>query len=131
MSQSDEERVGDVLSRYCHYIDNLDETEWLALFTEDAVWAGGKYGTYKGRTEIAKLLNHGDAATAPAKRHLTLNRIATVKGSEANLKSYVMLLRHEKPGDMRIVTAGRYDIDLVKQGASWLIQSLRVDVELE
>jgi hypothetical protein len=47
------EAVQAVKTRYAHLCDTLEDPDAIAaLFTEDAVWDGGQFGSYRGRDEI-------------------------------------------------------------------------------
>jgi ketosteroid isomerase-like protein len=47
------EAITAVKTRYAHLCDDLDDAAAIAaLFTEDAVWDGGQFGTHRGRAEI-------------------------------------------------------------------------------
>ncbi len=120
---SDEEAIRTVLSRYCFHVDANENEPWLALFTEDAVWSGTGLGTFKGKAALRKMREERAGQNRKV-RHLTNNHVVTVKGSEANLKSYITLLAFASDGKVHVMGTGTYDIALVKRGSDWLIQNL-------
>lgn len=114
---SDEEAIRDLMSQYCHLIDDERFEEFTELFTEDAVvTAKLAKKTYTGRQEIRGFLEN----QPPEKRglHVTVNHRVHVDGDTARAAAdfFVIVTR---PDGLHVMGMGRYDDRIVRQDGKW------------
>ncbi len=94
----DIETIKKLKARYCAYCDNNYDADGIAsLFTEDAVWDGGKFGRYEGR-EAIRTFFRGAPRIFPFAIHQVMNPIM----------------------------AARYEEEYVKVGSEWKFKQLKV-----
>ena len=114
---SEEEAIRDLMSEYCHLIDDERFEDFMELFTEDAVVTAKIAGTtYRGRQEIRGFLEN----QPPEKRglHVTVNHRVQVNGDTATAQAdfFVVVPR---AGGLHFMSMGRYDDQLVRQDGRW------------
>ena len=69
------EAIKKLKARYCAFCDNQYDADGIAeLFTEDAVWDGGKFGRHEGR-EAIRTFFQGAAEIFPFAVHNVMNPI--------------------------------------------------------
>jgi hypothetical protein len=117
----DKEAIRDLLSSYCFHTDRGNPDALAALFTEDCIWEGGKFGRREGRRAVHEFAVKG-AARETKFRHLTMNSIITVAGDKATARSYGYVLKLEGTAAPAPFFAGFYEDELVKVGGKWLFK---------
>ena len=123
----EKDAIRDVLSAYCFYMDNGEFDRWAALFAEDGIFETAR-GIVEGRMAIRDYVVKGLPHPTDSK-HCTLNSIIQVRGAEATVDSYIIVVRKADPG---IVTslAGRYEDLLVKQEDAWRFKVRKIHSDI-
>ncbi len=115
--------------RYCDLCDRGYDAEALtALFTEDAVWDGGRFGRY----ESARRIHRFFAATGGIvrfTRHYVTNSVVEVDGDRATGRWYLLQAATMPDGDGERAVWGsaRYDEEYVRTVEGWKFQSVVLD----
>jgi len=131
---TDKLAVAEALYRYAAGIDLRDSALLVSALTEDAVSdfglaaakAGFEYPVLEGRDTIAQALM---ASLSPFDTtHSVNNPRVTIDGGKAVLDALVEAQHVLKTDHARhYLMKNRYDVRLVKQGETWLIQHIIVD----
>jgi hypothetical protein len=104
--------------------DNHNPNRICSVFTEDAVWNGGKQlGTYSGHDQIRDAFS-GFSKSIDFSRHHMTNPIITVDGNKATGKWYMIGVFWKNGKDTTSTVA--YLDEYVKVDGKWLIQNLIV-----
>lgn len=124
--------------RYVQALDNIDVDAYPTFFTEDGSICCEHNHTYKGRTEIRKLLQEvkdsRDAArakgqTVPKLYHPIFNSHIEFRDRDhAHIDSYWFTALAEQPpnGAPKITLVGRCEDEVVRVDGKWLIKSRNV-----
>jgi len=122
----DIETIKKLKARYCAYCDNNYDAEGIAsLFTEDAVWDGGKFGRYEGR-EAIRTFFRGAPRIFPFAIHQVMNPIIEVEGEQAKGQWYLFQPATLAEGNQAVWLAARYEEEYVKVGSEWKFKRLKV-----
>jgi len=122
----DIETIKKLKARYCAYCDNNYDADGIAsLFTEDAVWDGGKFGRYEGR-EAIRTFFRGAARIFPFAIHQVMNPIIEVEGEQAKGQWYLFQPATLAEGNQAVWLAARYEEEYVKVGSEWKFKRLKV-----
>jgi 3-phenylpropionate/cinnamic acid dioxygenase small subunit len=125
--------IHDVIARLAHIADEGEISEYLELFTPDAVWelqtataAGAQAVRLTGRAEIeAGVINRrGSGMQGPgsATRHvITTIEIAGQTDDEAQVVSYYLFYTNTK-GEPKLATIGRYDDVFRNTESGWQLE---------
>lgn len=123
-------KIHDLFARYVKSVDNCDEAELLACFTEDGVLEtpvlGGRFAGREGQRQFlrnSRKMNEGSQL-----RHLFTNLEVELDGDRARARAY-LLVTTTREGKTTILHAGHYDSRLVKVGESWLFEYRRVFID--
>ena len=122
----DIETIKKLKARYCAYCDNNYDADGIAsLFTEDAVWDGGKFGRYEGR-EAIRTFFRGAPRIFPFALHQVMNPIIEVEGEQAKGQWYLFQPATLSEGNQAVWLAARYEEEYVKVGSEWKFKRLKV-----
>ncbi len=131
----DIEAIKQLKARYCAYCDDGYDADGIAsLFTEDAVWDGGRtFGRAEGREAIrAHFVGAGDRVTIA--RHQVMNPIIEVEpdGTGDRATGHWLLFQPctnaGRDGEQAVWLAATYADTYRRDGDSWLISSTEIDV---
>lgn len=126
-----QDEIRRLIVNYGRFLDGRDYAAYADLFAEDGVWTGG-FGTFEGRDAIARMLSDNLGARAPAgpreplsSLHLVSNELIEVDaasgGDRARAVSKWFFINAGADGAPRMLLAGRYEDDFVREGGRWLI----------
>lgn len=119
------EAVRDVIARYSWAVDNEDDAELAAIFTEDAsVWNKWRDQTYAGREAIIRFFHQHRATFKFTNRISNLNERIQVNGEAAIGQAYHLVM-YTHAGDSYIGW-GTYEWDFRLQGGSWRITKMLI-----
>ena len=122
----DIEAIKKLKARYCAYCDNNYDADGIAaLFTEDAVWDGGKFGRYEGR-EAIRTFFRGAPRIFPFAIHQVMNPIIEVEGEQAKGQWYLFQPATLAEGNQAVWLAARYEEEYVKVESEWKFKRLKV-----
>ncbi len=122
----DIETIKKLKARYCAYCDNNYDADGIAsLFTEDAVWDGGKFGRYEGQ-EAIRTFFRGAPRIFPFALHQVMNPIIEVEGEQAKGQWYLFQPATLAEGNQAVWLAARYEEEYVKVGSEWKFKQLKV-----
>ena len=114
---SEYESIRRLLAEYCHSCDDERFDDWAKLFTPDGTFtAFGR--THRGHAALEKFI-----ASTPVGKHMCFNAIIDISGSSARCACDFLFIKRDRV----IMSAGRYNDRLVKQGESWLFAERSVD----
>ena len=117
------EEIRAILVNYGRFLDAGEFAAYADLFAEDGVWVGG-FGTFTGRDAIRGMLED-NLAPGPRERlttlHLLPNELIDVDGDRANAVSKWFFIGAGADGAPRLILAGRYEDEFVREGARWAI----------
>ena len=116
---TDVEAISDLLSRYCHAIDDRDFDALKGLLTEDIRFEIGPDDVVEGRTTLLASIQEN---LWPPGRHLTVNHSVRVDGDTAHADSDWVWL-NPKLVPERI---GRYSDDFRREGGQWRFAVRRI-----
>ena len=119
----DEAQIRRLIADYCFHTDASDPDRLCTLFTEDFAFTG-VFGDYHGHAGM-RALHAGRGDQIRAGRHLTLNSVIDVDGSEASGRSYIVVTSAGEQG-ISIMFAGAYSDRFVKVGGKWLFRSRHI-----
>ena len=121
----EKDAIRELLARYCFHFDNGEFDAWLDLFTAEGVFDVEGVGRFCGRAGLQQLLERIPlVGGVPLIRHCVMNSIIHVDGACATASCYVVVLRRGAPPAIDFV--GRYEDQLVKEGAEWRFTERRV-----
>jgi uncharacterized protein (TIGR02246 family) len=125
----DIEAIKKLKARYCQAADdNYNPERFCPLFTEDAVWDGGKtFGVYRGKKAIMEFFAHVSKDITFAVHYGTLVPDITVQGDKAYAHWYG-LVPMTLTGGKACWLAHFYDDTCVKIKGEWLIKEIKTTV---
>jgi ketosteroid isomerase-like protein len=113
-------------ARYAAACDNDYDADAIAeLFTEDAVWDGGKFGRAEGREKIRRFFRRAPKVFSFAIHDVSNPRIE-VDGDRATAQWYLLQPATHDPGNQAVWLAAVYQDEYVPIGGKWLFKRLRV-----
>jgi uncharacterized protein (TIGR02246 family) len=115
----EKDAIRELMANYCFCCDSRDPEALAALFTEDCVWDGGKFGR-KNREELKEFLL-ASVGSHHRIRHITANEMISVDGETAKAQCYFVVLRLGE-GQPETFFTGFYDDSFVKQDGRWLFR---------
>src|SRR5438552_13289635 len=114
--------IHDLFTRYCCALDNGEVETVVDCFTADATLESPAIGGISGRDAIRSFAGRFAALRAAGTqfRHFVTNIAVAfnASGGRARATAY-LLVAISKNGSHRMLPPGRYECDLVKQGAAW------------
>jgi uncharacterized protein (TIGR02246 family) len=114
--REDEDHVRRTLAEYSRFFDDGRVDEWADLFTEDARFVVSGQVT-EGRDAIGKYMTTVHS-TGGRGLHVTTNTLVDVDGETATATTDYLYVRPTAAG-LAIISAGRYDDRLVRDGRRW------------
>jgi ketosteroid isomerase-like protein len=121
----DIEAIKKLKARYCLTVDQRDEEGFVSLFTEDAVWDGGRFGHYEGREAIRKFFCAiPDVLTFAV--HYVMNPIIEVQGDRATGQWYLLEPCTMVEGNQAVWGTARYEEEYVRVGNEWRFKNLKL-----
>lgn len=127
----DIEAIKQLKAQYCAACDDgYDADRLAALFTEDAIWDGGRtFGVVEGREAIRKHFR-GASKRLTIARHQVMNPIIEIDGDEAS--GHWLLFQPctsaGADGEQAVWLAATYADRYARSGDGWLIA--RTDIEV-
>jgi len=125
------EAIKQLKARYCAYCDDNYDPEGIgALFVEDGIWDGERFGRYVGREQIKAFFRSisGEIVFAA---HLVLNPIVEVQDAEHATGTWRLIMpatfRSDGKNEARWLVAA-YDDSFVRVKGTWMFKTLRVHV---
>ena len=125
-------KIHDLFTRYMRAMDNRDEKELFACFTEDGVMEtpvlSGRFAGREGQRELLK--RHRKIYEGCQLRHCFTNLEVELDGDHARARAY-LLVSSTREGKTTILNtgAGHYDCRLVKVADNWLFEYRRVFID--
>jgi uncharacterized protein (TIGR02246 family) len=114
-------------ARYAAACDNNYDADAIAeLFTEDAVWDGGKFDKAEGREDIRRFFRRAPEVF-PFAIHNVANPRIKVDGHHASGHWYLLQPATREPGTQAVWLAAVYRDEYVRVNGKWLFKHLRVD----
>jgi uncharacterized protein (TIGR02246 family) len=128
---ADIEEIKQLKARYAAACDkNYDADTIASLFTDDAVWDGGKFGKAEGRENIRRFFHHAPEIF-PFAIHHVMNPIIVVDGDRATGQWHLLqpATRSETGAGnhaQAVWLSASYRDDYVRINGSWMFKHLRV-----
>ncbi len=122
------EEIRRLKAHYCDLCDEGYDADALAdLFTEDAVWDGGRLGCFEGRDAIRGFFARMPGVLSFAIHHVT-NPVVTVSadGVSAEGRWYLLQAATLVPGNRAVWIAGRYEDRFRWVGREWRFQRITI-----
>jgi SnoaL-like domain len=116
---TDHEAIRNLLARYCHHVDAAETEEWLGLYTDNPTLdLGMGAGPMTGHDALREMSARRVAGSA---LHLSANAVIDVKGDEADVASYVVVIGNNDDPTIRL--GGRYVDKLRRVDGEWRFES--------
>jgi 3-phenylpropionate/cinnamic acid dioxygenase small subunit len=129
----DVEAIRTVLTDYGRHLDRRDFKAYAALFARDGVWDGG-FGAGQGPAEIEammqKMIGGQLIEGAQSNYHLLSNFEIEVEGDTGRAWSRWTFIAQDPDKRARVLYAGRYDDELVREDGRWKFQRRTVSGDL-
>jgi len=123
---SDIDEIKRLKARYAAACDNDYDADAIAeLFTEDAVWDGGKFGKAERRENIRRFFRHAPGVFSFA-IHNVMNPRIEVEGDRATGRWYLLQPATREPGTQAVWLAAVYHDEYVRVAGKWLFKHLEV-----
>jgi 3-phenylpropionate/cinnamic acid dioxygenase small subunit len=123
-------KIHDLFARYMRSVDNWDEAELYACFTEDGVLespiVGGRFVGRVGQRQF--MINGRKMGEGRKTRHLFTNLEVELNGDRANARAY-LVVNSTKDGKTTIFGTGHYECQLRKVDGRWLFSDRKVFVD--
>lgn len=125
----DELEIRNLQARLAHLADDGELGEYITLFTQDAVWEGGAFGTKRGVEEImqgAKERRQGGTSGPGAfTRHVLTTTMIELDGDEARGKSVFHFYTNIDQTPVHAVM-GIYEDKFLRTASGWKMQHRRI-----
>jgi len=123
-------KIHDLFARYMRSVDNWDEAELYACFTEDGVLespiVGGRFVGREGQRQF--MANGRKMGEGRKTRHLFTNLEVELNGDRANARAY-LVVNSTEDGKTTIFGTGHYECQLRKIDGRWLFSDRKVFVD--
>lgn len=131
---SDRTAIEELVARYTHAYDFDRIDEMKAFFTEDATMTmrigdGDLIGPFEGRDAIVQMMKDAHDGQTDRRKHVSSNLAVDVDGDTATALSYLTLLSVED-GQLRTLSVGSYEDDLLRQDDQWLFSRRHIALDL-
>ena len=115
------EAIRTLKARYCDLCDEgYDADALCALFTEDAVWDGGKLGVYEGIEKIHEFFVDMPNIMSFAIHNITNSAVELSQdGQSAVARWYLIQMATQKEQNLAVWLTGRYVDQLVLENDIW------------
>lgn len=117
------QRIRELKYRYGRYTDTADVDAFVELFTEDAEFDIGVYGTGSGHDELEEFIEWVAEQNVVNRVHNIFNPLITVDGETATGEWYYIALYEQDDGTVEI-GQGYYDDEYRLVDGEWKISSL-------
>jgi len=125
----DIEAIRALKARYCAYCDDDYNPDGLAaLFTEDAVWDGGRLGRFEGRAAIRAFFAEASKLISFA-LHNVMNPMIEVDGDTATGRWYLLQPCTLAESNQAIWLSAHYHDRYRRIGESWQFESVVIDLK--
>jgi hypothetical protein len=129
----DIEAIRRLLIAYGRHLDRRDFAAYAALFARDGVWDGG-FGAATGPAEIQAMMERtigGSLIEGPQKNyHLMSSFDVEAEGDTGRARSRWTFVAQDADKRPRVLYAGRYDDELVREDGRWKFKLRRVSGDL-
>jgi ketosteroid isomerase-like protein len=129
----DIEQIRRLLIAYGYHLDRRDFAAYAALFAEDGVWDGG-FGSAQGPAEIQAMLEKSMASPlidGPQMNfHVMTSMDIEVEGDAGRAWSRWTFVGQDAEKNARVLFAGRYDDELVRENGRWKFGRRKVSGDL-
>jgi ketosteroid isomerase-like protein len=123
---ADIEEIKRLKARYAAACDdNYDADAIAALFTENAVWDGGKLGRADGREAIRRFFRRA-SDIFPFAIHHVMNPSINVQGDRASGQWYLLQPATRAPGNQAVWLSAVYHDEYERVDGKWMCAGLRV-----
>ena len=113
-------------ARYAAACDSNYDADAIAdLFTEDAIWDGGKFGKAEGRENIRRFFRRAREVFSFA-IHNVMNPRIDVDGDRATGQWYLVQPATREPGTQAVWLAAVYHDEYVRVSGKWLFKHLQL-----
>ena len=130
---TDIEEIRTVLNDYGRHLDRRDFKAYAALFAKDGVWDGG-FGAGTGPAEIQAMMEKMIAGAlidgAQSNFHVLTNFDIRVEDDRATAWSRWTFVAQDPDKRARVLYAGRYDDELVREAGRWKFKRRTVSGDL-
>jgi len=121
---ADIDEIRRLKARYAAACDSNYDADAIAdLFTEDAVWDGGKFGKAEGRENIRRFFRRAREVFSFA-IHNVMNPRIDVDGDRATGQWYLVQPATREPGTQAVWLAAVYHDEYVRVSGKWLFKYL-------
>lgn len=127
--------IENTFHRWALAYDENDLDTMTECFTEDAVLTmrigdGDLVGPFDGREAVMGLMRDSLATQTDQRRHITTNIIIRSEdATSATTESYLTLVAVEN-GAIRVLSSGKYQDELVKDGGVWRLSKRHIALDL-
>ena len=121
----DIEEIRLLKARYCEAVDARDSDAWVDLYTVDAEWRGGRFGTYLGLEAIGRYFN-SILQNLSFTVHLVTNERIEVDGDRATGRWSLLEPCTFSDGNVAVLGAGVYDEQYLRTDSVWKIARLEL-----
>jgi SnoaL-like domain len=118
LTVADRLALNDLYAAYAWRFDEGDAEGWAALFTADGRFTSVGRDELSGRDELAAFVRHRHAEK-PGIRHHTTNVTVEATAGGAHGRAYALALRSSEESPLRLLNAGAYDDELVREPDGW------------
>ncbi|MDR6123520.1 3-phenylpropionate/cinnamic acid dioxygenase small subunit [Bacillus sp. SLBN-46] len=128
-------KIGELLSKSAYALDERKLEMLGECFSEDAIFTmriaeGNLVGPFTGHGEIMNLMKDSMETQTDKRRHVVSNVFFEKVDSEhASVLSYLSLFATEN-GNIKLLTTGLYQDEVVKINHQWKIKKRHIDLEL-
>jgi 3-phenylpropionate/cinnamic acid dioxygenase small subunit len=123
-------KIHDLFARYMRSVDNWDEAELYACFTEDGVLespiVGGRFVGREGQRQF--MINGRKMGEGRKTRHLFTNLEVELNGDRAKARAY-LVVNSTKDGKTTIFGTGHYECQVRKIDGRWLFSDRKVFID--
>lgn len=127
---ADELAVRNLLARLAQLADEGELDEYIQLFTEDAIWAGGpNFGSRQGHAEILagarERRESGTSGPGTHSRHVVTTSAVTVSGDRASARSvYHYYVKTDATPEL--ASMGVYEDEFARTERGWCMAHRRI-----
>ncbi len=118
------EQIRSLKALYCELCDEGYDADGLCnLFTDDAVWDGGRLGRFEGRERLHRFFSNMPNVMSFAIHHVTNSAVElSDDGQTAEARWYLLQMATLNSENKAVWLTGRYIDQLVLQQGSWKFQ---------
>lgn len=121
--ENDYRELVELKHRYCYATDNADVDELLEVFTEDAFFDIGIYGSGSGHEAIVEYIDWFEETKPGVRAHHAFNPVLEIQGDRANGRWYYVVM-YETPDGSFELGQGEYEDEYRSGDEGWEISSL-------